>query len=158
MIKKSAKSEVEQLRAGWQRTQADFENYRKRIEQEKNSWSNRARLEIFEKLLPLLDNLDLAVKHKPRESSSQEWIDGVVLTVNQIDQVICDLGVEKINPSSKEAFDPRYHEAIAQEVLTGHKEGSITRVQMPGYKIGETVLRPARVIVAKGAQNAKDAT
>ena len=153
MKKKTAQNETDELRLGWQRTHADFENYKRRVEAEKLNWNARAKAEVIEKILPLLDNLSLAAAHAPRKSDAQNWIDGVVLVEKQIEAALLEIGVSKIAPKPKDKFGHREHEALVSEQLTGFDEGSITKLISPGYKIGSSVIKPAKVAVA-GEKNA----
>jgi len=146
VAKKKEKKEIEELKAGWQRTQADFENYKKRVEKDKISWHDEARSEVIRELLPIFANLTLAASHVPKDSS---WGSGINLILKQLDDKLGSLGVEKIVPQKGEIFDPNLHEAVAAENLTQVKEGCITRVESEGYKIADKVICPARVYVKK---------
>ncbi|MDH4359037.1 MAG: nucleotide exchange factor GrpE [Candidatus Berkelbacteria bacterium] len=144
MVKK--KKEIEELKAGWQRTQADFENYKKRIEAEKIGWHREAQAETIKELLPIFANFALAASHIPKGSS---WGSGIDLILKQLDDKLSSLGVEKIAPRRGETFDPSLHEAVAAEDLTSVKEGCITRMESEGYRISGKVVCPARVFVKK---------
>lgn len=141
--------EIEEVRRGWQRTQADFENYRRRAENEKADWIKEAKIDVLVKILPTLDNLSRALNHAPKKSDATQWIDGLKIIVKQIPEHLAELSIEKILPNVGDELDPYSHEAIATEITKGIKDGCITRVELEGYKIGETVIRPAKVIVAK---------
>lgn len=148
MKEKETKKQIEELKAGWQRCQADFENYKKRTEQEKAIWVNQARIEVFTDLLPILENLDLAILHAPKESKDQQWIEGIVHITRQIDAKLLELGIEKILPKAGEVFDPNIHEAVLSEKNPKFKHGQIIRTQRTGYRLGETVIKAAKVVVA----------
>jgi molecular chaperone GrpE len=152
MDKKNQKETIAELKLGWQRTQADFENYKNKVEQDKTSWAERGKIEMLERLLPILDNITLALAHAPKESDAEQWIGGIRHIVSQIDATLQELQIEKIEPQSKSHFDPAIHESLGHEILTGCEEGSITRVERLGYKIGSTLIRPAQVYLCAKQQ------
>ncbi|OQA52697.1 MAG: heat shock protein GrpE [candidate division WS2 bacterium ADurb.Bin280] len=147
--KDSKQKQIEDLKAGWQRTQADFENYKKRVEQEKALWRDQARSETFAQLLPLLDNISLATNHLPEKISSEPWVQGIVHIGRQIDQQLGELGITKIQAKAKDAFDHNIHEAIETRQDKSYNDGEIIEIISDGYLNGQKVIRPARVIVCK---------
>ncbi len=149
MKEKQTKKQIEELKAGWQRCQADFDNFKKRTEQEKAIWVNQARIEVFNDLLPILENLDLAVLHAPKESKDAQWIEGIVHITRQIDAKLTELGISKIQPQPGEVFDHNLHEALSTEKNPKIKSGHIIRTQRTGYKMGDTVILPAKVVVGQ---------
>ena len=140
-----------ELTEALQRLQAEFENYKKRQQEEQASTMSRAKESVLNELLPALDNFDLASSHLPKELESNSWAQGMQYVGQQLTQKLDDLGVVKLNPIS-EQFDHNIHEAI-DHVQSDKPEGIITDVLTPGYQIGERVVRPARVKVSGG--NAK---
>ena len=153
MDKKNPKAIIAELRSGWQRTQADFENYKNKIEQDKKSWAEHGKIEILEQLLPILDNIRLAVAHSPEKSDAEGWINGVKHITSQIDATMQELGIEKIEPEPKSHFDPALHESLGTGDGAGFEEGSIIKVERPGYKINSRIIRPARVFIAGGRKD-----
>ncbi len=145
----SYQKKLVEIKAGWQRTAADFENYKKRIEREKEGWKNEAKLEVFHELLPILDNLSLAATHAGDEKKLNQWEQGIMLIAKEVDEKLATLGIVKIAPKVGESFDHDFHEAVAAHDLTDHKSGAITKVEKNGYRMGEVVIRPAKVIVTK---------
>lgn len=141
--------EIEQLKQGWQRTQADFENYKKRIESEKAIWTEGAKIQVFKELLPILQNINLAVEHAPQKSDAGQWIEGIIHISRQIDLQLNDLGIVKIYPEIGSDFDPRIHEATRTDEVANQKSGTIIKVETTGYKMGEKIITPARVVVQK---------
>ncbi|MCX6809808.1 MAG: nucleotide exchange factor GrpE [Candidatus Berkelbacteria bacterium] len=145
----------DELKLGWQRCQADFDNFQKRVSADKERWSESARTETFEKILPVLDNLHLTLLHVPQDLKENSWIQGVEIVAKQIDETLRELGIEKIEPKIGDSFDPAFHEAV--EVVTAAtdkkhksiKSHSIIRLARPGYKIADSLIRPARVVVAE---------
>lgn len=148
-----SKKQIEELKHGWQRTQADFENYKKRVEAEKDSWTDAARREFLAEILPLLDNLHLTAVHVPEKLKSDNWVQGALIAIAQIEQKLFELGIEKIEPAKGAAFDPSAHEAVRTENTKEVKPHHIVKVERPGYKIAQKLIRPAQVVVAleKGA-------
>lgn len=145
---KESKKQIDELKSGWQRCQADFDNYKKRVEGEKASWTNQARIEVLEAMLPILENLDLAVLHAPKESQDKMWIEGIIHITRQIDAKLTELGISKINPQPGETFDHNFHEAVLSEKNKKIKSGLIIRTQRVGYKMDSQVILPAKVVVA----------
>jgi len=142
-----SKKQIEELKRGWQRTQADFENYKKRIEAEKKSWTDAARREFLSEILPILDNLHLTAVNVPEKLKSDNWVKGALIAITQIEQKLSELGIEKIAPAKGTAFDPNVHEAVRTENAKGIKPLHIIKVERPGWKIGEILIRPAQVVV-----------
>lgn len=133
-----------------QRTRAEFENYRKRATREAAAAQERGALKLAKELLPALDNLDRALAH----AASSEDGDGDDSLITGIKHVHADLiaalrraEIEPYSPEG-EPFDPQYHEAVAQQPFEGTAPGTVVEVYQRGYRRGENVLRPARVIVA----------
>lgn len=149
MAKSNINKKIEELKAGWLRTQADFDNYQKKTEQDKANWTAASKEEALFEILPILDNLYFAVKHKPAELENNSWVAGLDHISNQIDAKLQEQGIERISPEINEHFNPAFHEALATEEKKGTKSGYIIKLIRPGYKIGERVIRPAQVKVSK---------
>lgn len=153
-------SEVQKLLAEKQelmntlvRRQADFENYRKRIEKERHADRHRG-VEVFvEQLLPVLDAFDLALS-ADNGGAGGEYLKGFELIRRQLWDVISKQGVKRIEAVGKE-FDPHLHHAIDRVETNEHPEGTIVAEHQPGYMFHDRVLRPAMVRVA--AEHAKPA-
>jgi molecular chaperone GrpE len=127
-----------------QRTQADFENYRKRVARESALAQERGVVKLAKELLPGLDNLDRAL-----EAAAQDdpLLDGVRLVRAELSAALARAGVESFSPKG-ETFDPALHEAMAQQPVEGAESGTVVEVYQPGYRLGASVIRPARVVVA----------
>jgi len=150
MIKKDSKQkQIEDLKAGWQRTQADFENYKKRIDQEKTLWREQSKIETFAHLLPLLDNIALATNHLPEKISKDPWVQGIVHISRQINQELEELGIKRIDVKIKDKFDHNIHEAIETRENKSYNDGEIIEIRSDGYLYGQKVIRPAKVVVCK---------
>ncbi len=127
-----------------QRTQADFENYRKRVAREAASAQRRGVAKLARELLPALDNLDRALEAAQEEDP---LLQGVRLVRNELHAALARAGIESFSPQG-ERFDPAEHEAMAQQPVQGVDGGLVAEVYQPGYKMGDEVIRPARVLVA----------
>jgi molecular chaperone GrpE len=155
-----------------QRTQADFENYRKRVARESAAAAERGVAKLAKELLPALDNLDRALESAAQEeaqrasgqrpapgrpSSSDRGpggpaedsllLEGVRLVRAELAAALARVGVESYDPAG-EPFDPAHHEAMAQQPVEGAESGTVVEVYQPGYRLNGTVIRPARVVVA----------
>jgi len=148
-------AELTQLRAqadeyldGWQRARAEFANYKKRIERDQEEARGRAAAALLAKILPVEDDLRRAVRERPEAEGYPHWADGIDLIQRKLAALLEAEGVEVI-PADGVAFDPALHEAVTYEPSNDHKEGEIIEVIQQGYRLGERVLRPARVRVAR---------
>jgi molecular chaperone GrpE len=127
-----------------QRTQADFENYRKRIARESALALQRGVAKLAKELLPALDNLDRALE---AAATDDPLLDGVRLVRAELSAGLGRLGIESFGAAG-DTFDPVEHEAVAQQPVEGAPSGSVVEVYQPGYRLGASVIRPARVLVA----------
>jgi molecular chaperone GrpE len=128
-----------------QRTQADFENYRKRMSREVGLAEGRGVTRLAKELLPALDNLDRAIAAAPAGQDS--LTEGFRLVHAELTAALARLGIEGYAPKG-ELFDPNEHEAMAQHPVEGAASGTVIEVYQPGYRLNDTILRPARVVVA----------
>ena len=131
-----------------QQTQADFKNYRRRMSQEQGEARIAAQSALLSHLLPVLDDLGRALGAAPPELSTHSWVQGMVLIARRLGVLLDQLGVQQIGVPG-ERFDPRWHEAITTETRADTPEGTILHVIQPGYVMGERVIRPAQVVVAR---------
>jgi molecular chaperone GrpE len=127
-----------------QRTQADFENYRKRVARDAAQAQERGVVKLAKELLPALDNLDRALEAAAEEDP---LLTGVKLVRSEIAAALTRVGIEAFSPLG-ETFDPNLHEAMAQQPVEGSASGTVAEVYQNGYRMGDTVIRPARVLVA----------
>jgi molecular chaperone GrpE len=133
-----------------QRTRADFENYRKRAAREAAAAQERGVVKLVRELLPAVDNLDRAVDALAAAESSKDGDDlvaGLKLVHAEVIAALGRAGVERFSPEG-ERFDPEHHEAVAQQPVQGAESGTIVEVYQRGYRLGGSVIRPARVLVA----------
>lgn len=129
-----------------QRTQADFENYRKRVAREAASAQERGACSLAKELLPALDNLDRAIDAAAQDDP---LLHGVRLVRSELAAALARAGIESFSPAG-EPFDPEVHEAVATAAQgpDGAPSGTVVEVYQPGYRLGAIILRPARVVVA----------
>ena len=129
-----------------QRTQADFENYRKRVARESASAQTRGAILLAKELLPALDNLDRALAAAAQDDP---LLHGVRLVRSELAAALARAGIESFSPAG-EPFDPEVHEAVATAAQApgGAPSGTVVEVYQPGYRMGASILRPARVVVA----------
>ncbi len=127
-----------------QRTQADFENYRKRTAREARAAETRGIARLAKELLPALDNLDLALSHAAEDDP---LLEGVRLVHAELVAALGRMGIEGFSPIG-ERFDPSQHEAMAQHPVEHADSGTVVEVYQQGYLLGDAVIRPARVVVA----------
>jgi len=136
-----------------QRTQADFENYRKRVAREAAVAQERGMTKLARELLPALDNLDRtldaagAAYAAAGDGRGDPLLEGVRLVRSELAAALARVGVESYGAPG-EKFDPELHEAVAQQAVDGAQSGTVAEVYQPGYRLKESVIRPARVLVA----------
>lgn len=133
---------------GWQRERADFVNYKKRIERDQTQSYQNAVGMIVKKYLPVVDDLDRALKARPTSEEGSKWAEGIELIYRKLQQILESDGVKEI-PAEGEMFDPSIHEALTNEESPAHECGQIIEVVQKGYLIGDRVIRPALVRVAR---------
>ena len=139
-------ADLEELRQSMLRSQADFANYRKRIEKERFEDSKRATARVIEGLIPVIDGFEHALAAH-REAEYENYRKGFELIYKQLLDNVAKLGVERIDPVGK-PFDPHLHQAMDRTETTEEKDGTILQVFQPGYVFHGRVLRPAMVRVA----------
>lgn len=133
---------------GWQRSQADFSNYRKRIEREKTQMYQNAVGSVIKRYLDIMDDLERALKNCPNSIEGAEWAAGIDLIYRKFINALEAEGVKTMDVQGQ-AFDPNMHEAISHEDSNTVESGQIIEVVKQGYMMGDHVLRPASVRVAK---------
>ncbi|MBN1305890.1 MAG: nucleotide exchange factor GrpE [Anaerolineales bacterium] len=130
-----------------QRLQAEFINYKNRQQRDYDLSRQTMKGEIVKQVLPVIDDLELALKNRPDGEAVQGWVNGIELIYRKLESVLESEGVTRIEADGQE-FDPNFHEAIAMEPSDEVKSGYIIAVLQQGYMIGERVIRPALVRVA----------
>jgi len=129
------------------RTAAEFDNYRKRIDRERRDQADNAMADALEDLLPIMDNLELALS-APAGDDANAYRKGVELIHRQMTDLLKKRGVKAIDAVGTD-FDPRYHQSVMHEVSADHREGEVMQELRRGYMLGDRLLRPAMVKVAK---------
>ena len=144
----AAREQADQYYKNWQRSAADFVNYKRRVEQERGEQARFANAATVINILPVYDDLQRAIETMDAHLAGLNWAQGVVAIQRKFQGVIEALGVTEI-PAAGEPFDPALHEAIARQP---GEEGRILHVVQKGYRLGDKVVRPAMVIVGEGGQ------
>ncbi len=147
---KAAEEELKGLKDKYLRLLADFDNYRKRMEEELKAREREGVLKALRALLPVLDDLDRALEFA--EASPESIRQGVKAVRDGFFRTLAGLGVEEV-PGEGQAFDPRYHEAVG--LLPG-EPGKVAKVFQRGFRLGEALVRPARVAVGEEKREEAD--
>jgi molecular chaperone GrpE len=142
------KRKTDEFSDGWQRERAEFANYRKRIERDREAERQNSKIDIIKKYLAVHDDFERAMKNLPTESVQAAWMEGLKLIDQKLKNLLEGEGITPI-PVENVAFDPVLHEAISHEENPDFESGQIIEVVQKGYTIGERVIRPALVRVAK---------
>ena len=139
----------------YQRTLADFRNYQRRSVQNEITAAERAKQDLIRELIPVLDNFDLAIEHAEEgaEDSVETMLKGIRMVRDILMQTLVQKGLIKIQPERADLFDPNYHQAMMMETTDEMEPNHIVRMMQVGYRMGDTVLRPAKVIIAKEISN-----
>ncbi len=145
-----AQAQAAEYLAGWQRARAELANYKRRTEAQRAEMVISANAGLLSKLLPVLDDLQLALENTPEDATPAwlEWRDGIGLVAHKYLTVLENVGVKAIETQDRE-FDPTVHEAISHEPHLDFESGQIIGQIRPGYKLGDRVLRAAMVRVAQ---------
>ncbi len=138
-------AQAAEYKDGWQRSLADFQNYRRRVESEKAETYQNAVGSIIKRYLPILDDLERALSARPADLG---WVDGIELIYRKLKSILEAEGLKRIEAEGQ-MFDPNFHEAIMQEPSESHESGQVIAVVQNGYTLGERVIRPAQVRVAE---------
>jgi len=146
------KARAEANLAGWQRAQADFMNYKRRSEQEKEEMAKFANSTLLLNLLPILDDLERAFAAIPPSLAEANWVEGIKLIERKWWAILEAQGLSQIEALG-EPFDPRLHEAVRQDK---GKEGIVVEEIQKGYKFHDRVIRPSKVAVGTGEEEKKE--
>jgi molecular chaperone GrpE len=133
----------------WKRSAAEFINYKKREERLRLDRERSANQRVLKKLLPLLDDFRRAVQHRPEELVENEWVNGMLAIERKLWNVLEQEGVTPIAADTGTEFDPNVHEALISQEQEGVEAGQIISELERGYKHGDSILRPSRVIVSR---------
>lgn len=152
----TAQQEAVESKAQWQRSAADFANYRRRTEQEREAIVGLANEVLLAKLLAIVDDFDRAIANMPVELRDVSWVEGISAIDRKLDQLLESEGLTPIEALGRQ-FDPHEHEAIAQEDRPGVPDGTVIAELQKGYRIRDRVLRPAMVAVARHTTDSQTA-
>jgi molecular chaperone GrpE len=130
---------------GWQRSQAEFINYKNRVQRDREMDYLAMKGDIIKKILPVLDDLERSLAHRPEESA---WANGMELIARKFQNILEAEGLKRIEATGQ-PFDPNFHEAISSEPHENVESGHVIEVVQNGYMLGERVIRPAMVRVAQ---------
>lgn len=144
----AAKAKAAENLDGWQRERANFVNYKRRIEREQAESSQIATASVISRILPMLDDFDLALKNMPDNAEAKKWAQGVSLVQRKFVTLLESEGIKRIEAEGQQ-FDPNFHEAVVHQE-SDQPENEVVEVLRQGYKLGDKVLRPALVKVSKG--------
>ena len=146
------KDKAGQHYANWQRSAADYANYKRRMDEERSEAGRLASAALVINLLPLMDDIERALRNVDVKLAGLTWIDGIWMIYRKFEAVLQNAGVTEIEADSQ-TFDPNVHEAISE---AEGEEGKIISVVQKGYKLGDRVIRPAMVIVGNGSGETKE--
>ena len=143
-------SKIADAKNGWQRALADYQNLQKETARRQQEWIKFSEQQILEEFIPVYDHFKTAFAHHPELNGDQKniknWIDGIGYIMKQFGEVLKAHGVEEVKTVG-EKFDPNLHEAAGEE--EGEESGKILKEVSGGYKMGDKVIKPARVIISK---------
>lgn len=140
-----AEAKASEYKDSWMRSQAEFQNYKKRLERDNDLMRAHMKADIIKKILPVLDDLERALQNR---SSDDLWAGGIELIARKFQGILDGEGIKRIEAEGRE-FDPNFHEAISNELNDEVESGHVIAVVQNGYMLGERVIRPALVRVAQ---------
>jgi molecular chaperone GrpE len=140
-----AEAKATEYKDGWARSQAEFQNYKKRLERDNELTYASMKGDIIKKVLPALDDMERALQNRPADDA---WASGIELIARKLQNILESEGVKRIEANGA-AFDPIFHEAITHEPSEEVESGHVIAVVQNGYMLGERVIRPALVRVAQ---------
>ena len=144
----SIQAQADEYLDGWQRARAEFANYKRRIEREQAEARDRIAGNTLVSFLGVMDDLERALKDHPSDGDAASWSEGIELIYRKLSALVIAEGVEEILADGT-SFDPALHEALSHEESDNHAEGQVIEVVQRGFRMGDRVLRPALVRVAK---------
>ncbi len=143
-----ARSKENEYLDGWQRARAEFANYKRRVERDQEQMYQTTAGNIIKRYLDIVDDLARALKNRPQDPEGAAWAQGIELIYRKLLNILESEGVKPMKAEGQ-TFNPNLHEAITHEEAPGFESGQVIEVVNPGYMLGERVLRPALVRVAK---------
>ncbi len=143
----AARREAADAKASWQRSAADFANYKRRTEQEREAMLGLANESLLRKVVAVVDDFDRALEAMPKELAHLGWIEGIWIIERKLRALLESEGVTPIEAVGQ-PFDPREHEAIVHQETTSAPDGTVIAEVQRGYRLRDRVLRPSQVVVA----------
>lgn len=143
------RAKAEEYLDRYRRSVAEFDNFRKRVERDRDAERLRMKRELFLQILPLSDDFERALAALRDDQADAAWAEGVALIARKMDKLLAEAGVTPIQAVGR-PFDPHYHEALLRAESHEHPEGVVMQELEKGYLLEDTVLRPARVVVSGG--------
>ncbi len=147
-LEEAKKKEQDNLE-GWQRERADFSNYKKRIERDQENAKNSFKADVLKAFLPILDDLELAYSHRPEDGEAASWAQGIELIIRKFHSLLENDGLKQIDVKAGDKLDPNIHMAVSSEDSDEFGSEEIIEVLQNGYRIGDKIIRPAIVRVAR---------
>jgi len=145
------KLEAEEYKLGWQRALADYSNLQKEMLKWREDWVKVSELQILEEFIPVYENFKKAFAHREQmneENGWKQWSEGIGHIMRQFGDVLKSHNIEEIKTVG-ETFDPKFHEAIGEEESEKYVAGTVVKEMSGGYKMGDRIVRPAKVIISK---------
>jgi molecular chaperone GrpE len=146
-----AQAQAAEYLDGWQRARAEFANYKKRVEAEREELRRAGNEALLLKLLPVVDDFERAFQTLPEELADTPWVNGITMILRKLQVILESEGVVPIEAVGQ-PFDPQRHEAVIEEETGDHPDGYVIAEVRRGYRLGERVLRPAMVKVASNTK------
>lgn len=144
---KAVEKQAAEYLNGWKRAQADFENYKKQQAKSQRDFLQFANEGLIMQILPVVDNFHASTEHVPEDKKDNAWVTGIMHIQKQLEQVLKDNGVTEIAAKAGDEFDPKIHEAVSNDQEKKELKNKIAKIIQKGYRIGDRIIRPARVIV-----------
>lgn len=143
--------EIDELKASLLRVQADFDNYRKRADEQKINLLKYANEDLILQILPVLDNFRRSTDHIPAEIQNNNWVQGMKLVKKQLEDILSQSGLKKIEVKTGDDFNPQFHEAISCEKSDKFPEDKILQIIEDGHTLNDKVIRHTKVKVCKNS-------
>ena len=151
-----AQAQAAEYLDGWQRSRAEFANYKKRIEAEREEVRRASNEALLLKLLPIVDDFERAFEKIPQEWADSPWVNGISMILRNLNALLESQGVAPIQAAGQ-TFDPQQHEAVLLEATTEHPDGTVVAEIRRGYRLGGRILRPEQVKVATNTHKEQEA-
>ena len=144
-----AKKKEQENYDGWIRERADFSNYKKRMDRDQELLRTKYKSDVLGKFVPVLDDLELAYQHRPEDGEAASWAEGIELIIRKFNSLLENEGLTKIDVKPGDKLDPNIHMAVSSEDSDEFGSEEIIEVLQNGYRMGDKIIRPAMVRVAR---------